>query len=212
MPEVEPGDERAALVEAMARSCAERGFAATTVELLTAEAGCSREDFFRHFDDLEDCALAAVEVILAEAMAAVASSYSADHSEWESALASLKSLLELFSRRPAFARLAFIDSRQAMPARANDRYRSGFAILNAMLDRLRSTGSGEAEAPPGAARAAIGGGEALVRRELSAGRAEGLPRILPDLVYSATVPFLGQPEALRLTREARQAIQPHGNY
>jgi len=197
--------DREALIEAMARSCIDRGYAETTVEIVASTAGCSPSDFHRHFESLEECALAAVDTILAEGMGCVASTYGADHSEWESALRALKAMLELFASRLAFASLAFIDTRQAMPNRAHERYRWGFAILTAMLDRLREGGGNPV--PPNAARAAIGGGEALVRRELAAGRGDRLPRILPDLVYSAVVPFLGRREALRLAREARALLE-----
>jgi AcrR family transcriptional regulator len=201
---------REALIDAMARKLAERGYPETRVEEVAAEAGLEQADFERFFADKEECALAAVELILVAGMEAVAKSYSADTSEWESALTALRDLLQIFSERPAYAGLAFIGSRQGMTAGAEERYRSGFAILTAMLDRLREDRGHEVQAPPTAARAAIGGGEALVRRELVRGQAAQLPRILPDLIYSATVPFLGQREALRLARRARR-LSPRGS-
>lgn len=199
--------ERERLLEAMARSCARDGYAETTIEALLAEAHVSRESFDRHFASKEACALAAVETILAEGMAAVSIGYSADTSEWESALQALRALLELFAARPALASLAFIHSRQMMPASAQSHYESGFAILTAMLDRLRADSAGEAEPPTVAARAAIGGGEAVVRREIASGRAATLPCFLPDLVYTATVPFLGLEEASRLAQRGRELIR-----
>jgi hypothetical protein len=149
----------------------------------------------------EEDALAAVDDILADAMATVAGAYGPDRSEWESVLVALRNLLDLFVERPESARLTFIEIRQSMPESAHQRYEAGFAILTAMLERLREQG-GETRSPPPpqAARAAIGGGEALIRRELVTGNATQLPAILSDLVYVATVPFLGQQEALRLAR------------
>lgn len=133
-------------------------------------------------------------------MEVLADAYSADTSQLESTLAALDGLLHLFARRPALARLAFIDSRQSMPTAALQRYESGFAIVTAMLDRVREEGSGAGPSPSTATRAAIGSGEALVRRELAAGRADRLPQLLPALVYGAGIPFLRQEEALRLAR------------
>jgi AcrR family transcriptional regulator len=198
--------ERDRLVEAMAESCARCGYPETSVEAVCAAAGVTGEAFGRHFDDKEACALAAVESILAAGMATVADAYSPDTSEWESALQALRALLELFASRPAPASLAFTDSRQIMPERALERHEAGFAILTTMLDRLRTDSEAGALAPAIGARAAIGGGEALVRREIAAGRADRLPRTLPDLVYGATVPFLGQEEALRLARRGREQL------
>lgn len=190
----------------MARSCAERGYAETTVEEVIADAHVSRAEFDRHFGGKEDCALAAVDEILTVGMTAVGGAYSADASEWESALQALRALLELFAARPAFANLAMLHSRQMMPAAALPRHEAGFGLLHAMLDRLRSSQFGDAEPPPRAAPAAIGGGAALVRREIARGHAERLPELLPELVYAAAVPFLGQEEALRLARRGRALI------
>jgi len=191
----------------MAQSCLRRGYEETTVEELLAATGLSREDFDCHFADKEQCAMAAVDAILSEGMAAVSSAYSADTSERDSALMTLRLLLRLFAERPAFARLAFIDSRQAMPSGGRERYEAGFAILTAMLDRLRADSPGGERLPPSAARAAIGGGEALVRQRLVTDRGHQLPKILPDLVYAATVAFLGQDEALRLARGSRVLLR-----
>lgn len=201
------GDRRRALVAAMARSCAERGYEETAVEDLLAATGLSRGDFELHFADKEQCAMAAVDAILSDGMSAVSIAYSADTSERDSALMALRLLLRLFAERPAFAGLAFIDSRQAMPSGGRERYEAGFAILTAMLDRLRADSDGGERLPPLTARAAIGGGEALVRRRLATGRGSELPATLPDLVYSATVPFLGQEEALRLVRDSRVLLR-----
>lgn len=201
------GDRRRALVEAMADSCMRRGYRLTRVEDLLAATGLSREDFDRHFTDKEQCAMAAVDAILADGMASVSAAYSADTPERESALAALHLLLRLFAEKPAFARLAFIDSRQAMPEGGRERYEAGFAILTAMLDRLRTDSARGEHLPRSTARAAIGGGEALVRRMLATGAGARLPEILPDLVYSATVPFLGQEEALRLSRHSRVLLR-----
>lgn len=199
-----PCNSRDRLIAAMAQSCAERGFEETDIAEVARMAGCSEFDL--HFESKEDCALAAVDAILAEAISAIGGSYSPDTSEGESAMGALRALLELFAACPAPARLAFIDSRQAMPESAMRRYESGFAILTAMLDRLRSESANHQAVPPLAARAAIGGGEALVRRKISEGQAGELPGILPDLVYGAAVPFLGQRAALKMAQRAREAL------
>lgn len=193
--------ERERMIAAVARCCETEGYGALSIEQVIAEAGVRREDFERHFFDLESCAKAAVEAILAESMTAISANYSSDASEWTRVLRVLEGLLELFAARPALSRMAFIETRQSMPQALHDLYRSGFTLLSSMLDRLRGDQVGVCP-PKSAARAAIGAGEALVRRELVAGRAAQLPQLLPDLVYSATIPFLGSEEAARLMGEA----------
>lgn len=196
---------RRTLVEAMARACFERGYTDTTIEDLLRETGLGREEFERHFADKEDCAVAAVEVVLGEGLAIVSRSFAGDTAESESALRSLFGLLEFFAEEPAFASLALVDSRQRLPRSAHARYAAGFAILIAMLDRLRTDNPAGVEPPPCAAKAGIGGAEALIRRELAHGRAASLPGLVPDLIYSALVPFVGQTEALRIRRQARNS-------
>jgi AcrR family transcriptional regulator len=199
-------DPRGALVDAMSRSCFERGYADTRIDDLLEETGLERAEFDRQFRSKEECAVAAVEAVLKEGIAIVSTAFTGDTSETESTLRALQGLLERFSRRPDKGSLALIDSRQRMPEAAYERYAGGFAILIAMLDRLRSESAEGGQAPPTAAKAALGGSEALIRREIARGRAAGLPRLLPDLIYSAVVPFLGQREALRVARQARNLV------
>lgn len=199
-------DRRRAFLDAMARSCYERGYTDTTVEDLLAETGLSRTDFERHFPDKEACAVAAVELVLTAGIGIVSSAFSGDRAEGESTLRALLGLLQLFAERPEMGSLAMTDSRQRMPLPAYERYAGGFAILHAMLDRLRADAAGH-EPPPAAARAALGGSEALIRRELACGRAAHLPRLAPALIYSALVPFLGQEEALRIARQGRKLLE-----
>lgn len=204
----EPGtDSREALIEAMARSCMERGYMETTVEDLLAETGLDRAEFDRHFIDKEDCGVAAVEAVLSAGIEIVSVTFTGDMSEGESTMRALLGLLDLFAARPEMGSMAMTDSRQRMPRAAFDRYDGGFAILRAMLDRLRSQGGEGSAAPPCAARGALGGAEAVVRREIAQGGAARLPALVPDLIYSALAPFLGQREALRISRQGERLLQ-----
>jgi AcrR family transcriptional regulator len=196
--------DRSRLIEAMARSCTKRGYAETTIEDVVEDARLQRGDFDRHFASKEACAVEAVETILGKTMVVISAAYSADMSETDSTLRGLRAILELFAARPALANLAMIHSRQMMPLRALAIYESGFSVLTAMLSRLRDSLGEEGEMPIVATRAAIGGAEALVRRELVAGQAARLPQLLPDLVYSAVVALMGQDEAFALAQRARE--------
>jgi AcrR family transcriptional regulator len=196
---------RKALLEAMARSCFERGYTDTRVEDLLEATRLSRGEFDRHFKDKEECGVAAVEEVLTEGIGIVSKAFTGDVSESESTLQALQGLLDRFAERPEKGSLALTDSRQRMPRAAYERYAGGFAILIAMLDRLRADGGGF-DAPPRAALAALGGAEAVIRREIAAGRAARLPQLLPDLIYSAVVPFLGQRDALRIARQGRDRL------
>lgn len=192
----------------MAASCAERGYAAASVEDVLARSGLGRGDFERHFAEKADCALAAVDEILAETTQAVASAQAPEFADWQRLLIAARALLELMAAQPSYARLACIEARQAMPAEAYQRYAAAIRVLIAMLDRARAYAA--ASAPASATRGAIGGAELLIRRELIAGRAERLPELLPDIIYGTVVPFLDQQEALRYAALARELIKEGG--
>jgi AcrR family transcriptional regulator len=196
------------LIAAMAASCGEHGYAAASVEDVVSRSGLSRSDFNRHFIDKADCALAAVDQILAETTQVVGAARAPEVADWQFLLAATQALLELMAARPSYARLACIEARSAMPTDAYDRYTAGIRVIVAMLDRVRAYAA--LSAPPSATRGAIGGAELLIRRELIAGRAERLPELLPDIIYGTVVPFLDQREALRYAELARELQKDGG--
>ena len=173
--------ERQRLLDAMVRVCAKRGYDRASIDEVIAEAGSSQEAFDAYFGSKEGCVVEAAEAVLADSMAAISGGYSLDAPLQESAVQALRAMLELFAARPALAHLAFIGSRQMMPPSIKNHYEIALGVLSAMLGRLRPSDGEATEFPSRASRAAIGGAEALVRREIAAGRAENLPRLLPDL-------------------------------
>jgi len=203
-----PPNERERLIAAMAMSCAERGYAATQVADVIAAARVTRESFDQSFASKSDCALAAVGQILAEITRVVASATTPDRTDWEKLIGAVRALLELMAARPSAARLACGEARYENPPGAYALYESGIRILVAMLDRSRTYAT--ASPPASATRGAIGGAEALIRRELLAGRAERLPDLLPDIVYGLLVPYLDQQEALRYAELAREKVDKGG--
>ncbi len=201
-------NERERLIAAMAASCAENGYAATEVADVLASSGVERPAFDHNFADKADCALAAVNQILAETTHAAAGAFSPDLADWQKLIHALQALLELLAAQPSYARLACIEARSAMPAEAYQRYAAGIRVLVAMLDRAREYAA--VSAPASATRGAIGGAELLIRRELIAGRAVHLPKLLPDIIYGTVVPFLDQQEALRYAELAKELIKDGG--
>lgn len=199
---------RERLIGAMAASCAERGYRKASVEDVLARTGLDRDEFDRHFAGKAECALAAVDQILAETTRAVAGAGRPGLADWRFLLGATLALLELLAARPSYASLALIEARSSMPPEAHDRYAAGIRVIVAMLDRVRAYAA--QSTPASAGRGAVGGAEMLIRRELLAGRAEHLPELLPDIIYGTVVPFLDQREALRYAELAREMINDGG--
>jgi len=135
-------------------------------------------------------------MVLGELLTAATGAYSPDKPLVQVVRDAATAILALMSSKPTFAKVAFLDYRTATP-RALQLYQSGVRVLVSLLDQVRADSLQEVPLPSSAARGAIGGAEALLRREVAAGRASRLPAILPEVVYSCLVPLLGQQEALR---------------
>jgi AcrR family transcriptional regulator len=197
---------RAALIEAAASLCAERGYGGFGEAEIAARAGISPARAGEIFPGgAEEIVAAAQDAVLLELLAAVSRSYSADRSELESVIHGIKAILEQIAARPSFAYVGYIASRQGGSASLRESNRTAHRMLEAMLERGWDYSS-LPEQPAKVALAVLGGAQALVRRELIRGDPERVPELLPDCVYFTTVPFLGCEEALRLTRQARALL------
>lgn len=197
--------ERERAIEALAVLCTERPFAEITGADVAARAQLPLQRFSELFGGVEACAVEVENANLADVVAAVSASYAPDRSEWESALHGVRAILELMGRKPAFAYFGYVVARQMGPGPVQEIYTTGHQMITAMLERGWEY-SGLETQPLRAALGALGGAEAVVRREVVAGRARRLPHLLPDFVYAATVPFLGQDEALRLAAQGRSLL------
>jgi AcrR family transcriptional regulator len=202
--------ERERLVEAMAASCAERGYAQASVEEVVERAGVPPGTFERYFADKAACGLAAARQMLPEIAAVASTATPRDPSEGDSILRAVRALLELLAAQPSLACVAVVETRQSMPPEAYELYVSGVRVVAAMVDRLQAFATADRPTPPSAARGALGGAELIVRRELLAGRAWRLPELFPDIIYGALVPFLDQQEALHYAGLARELLNEGG--
>jgi AcrR family transcriptional regulator len=196
----EPRDR---LIGAAAQLCPDHGYEEIDEEAITANAGLPASALREHFPEgKEECFAAAENALLRELVSAVGRGYSADRSEWENVLTGVHAILEVMAANPGFAYLGYIFSRQMAPGKVRDINAAGHRMIEAMLDRGRVYSS-QAAQPTITALGILGGAQAIVRRELALGRADRLSQLAPDCVYIATVPFLGQREALRLAELSR---------
>ncbi|MDX6635475.1 MAG: hypothetical protein QOF06_1678 [Solirubrobacterales bacterium] len=170
-------------------------------------ADVGRDSFEYLFAGKEDCALAALNKIISEALARL-STIDAANLAVEGRIYEIRAILQLLSARASFARLGCIEARQGGTRRMRSSYEAAVRVLALMMER---TGAGTPGASPTVtARAALGGAEALVRRELALGGGGDLPKLLGDFVYAALVPFVGQREALRQAKLATRVAAEEG--
>ena len=110
-----------------------------------------------------------------------------------------RSQIEPRLTRSAFA--IFGSTRRKMAPAADCKSEAARFTRERALVRNRAGSRSRKARPAGPPSASLGAAEAVVRREVVAGRAEEFPRLLP---YGATVAFLGQAEALRVSRRERE--------
>jgi AcrR family transcriptional regulator len=197
--------ERDRIVQAMIECCAERGYLETSVEDVLARADVRAESFAALFADKEECALAALRKISSEVMTSSGAGATAERSRSRNLLG-IKALVELIASQPGYAYLGCVEARQGGTAQMHEIYESSARVLSAMIERAPEAELA-ASASPGAVRAALGGAEAVVRREIAAGRVAQLSRLGPDLLYGVLAPLLGQQEALRQRRALRELFE-----
>lgn len=198
--------QRERILVAMAETCAEKGYGATTIADICEPAGVSRATFYELFKDKEDCFHAAMELSLADAMGRIVEVYSPDKPWATTVRDAAAAFLDLLASRPNFARMALVEAPSASD-RGLELYASGKRVLQSLLDRARNDPVEEQAIPSSAGRAALAAAESLIVGQILAGNAERLRELLPDIVYITTVPYLGQDEALRQSREAEKLVE-----
>jgi AcrR family transcriptional regulator len=178
------GSTRAHILSAMVDLVVTEGYAAVTVDRLTARAAVSPDDFERSFADLESCFLAAFDVGAEEAIRRVtAAAFHADVPDpmrsIEIALErGLRALLECVSNAPALAHLCLIEV-AAVGAR-------GLARREATLERFARLieihlAALSQRPPPLASEMVVGGVHEILERKVRRGDTGRLAELAPAL-------------------------------
>jgi AcrR family transcriptional regulator len=188
--------QRERMVEAMIQVVAEQGFAETTVADIISTAGVSRATFYEQFADKEDCFVAAYATVMDRMLAFVAEGFASDDSgDWiERLRGGIRSLLRYLALNPVAVRVGIVEGFGA-GARARDRYQQAVSAFFPFLDAGRELIEDSERVPGETSRVIVGGISALIFNEASAGNSQGLPELLPEMIYLAVVPYMGHDAA-----------------
>jgi AcrR family transcriptional regulator len=185
------GTRRDAIVEAMIRAAGARGYLATSVADVLAEAGASRTTFYKHFQNKQECFLAAYDLAVERILGAAETACEGECRWRDRARNGLAVVVELLAAEPALARTAIVEV-SAAGAEARRRHSVAIGRLARLLESGRQPHRGnELELPPNTALMAVGAVAGLILDELRSDRATNLPRILPELEFALLVPYLG---------------------
>jgi AcrR family transcriptional regulator len=184
------------MVEAMLRVAAEKGYEATRPADVAAAAGVTEAAFFDAFGDKEGCFLESYDAMIDLLVSRVSNAFvGAVDCPWPERVGSgLRALVELLASEPEIARMAMVEV-TAIGEDARERYRAALERFVPFLDEGRAySGQGDA-LPADTARLAIGGATSMIFEEVRAGRGAELKRVLPDLLFTVLMPFLGSEAA-----------------
>lgn len=190
-PDEVAASQRTRILDAMKAAAGQNGYHDASIADVIKRAGVTRKAFYKLFDDKEQCFIQAYERDLARLLTLTLEAFETQDRWADRVRAALSALLHALARDPDAARLCFVEVMSAGPraiAARNEAMR-GFTIV---FDTGRL--EDDRNRPPALALNMVGGMSEIIHREIAAGRAEDLPNVLPDLMYTAVLPILG-PEA-----------------
>jgi AcrR family transcriptional regulator len=191
---------REAILEAMVRVVGREGYKATSVADVIEEADTSRTTFYKYFDDKHDCFLAAYDMVVDRVVEEVVASCDGTQDWVERVRIGLTTIVDLFALEPALARTAIVEV-AAAGADARRRHWDAVSKFTEFLEEGKEV-AGDRELPDNIALMAAGAVSGLIFDELLTGRAERLPKLLPELLFALLVPYIGPGAA---TEEMRRA-------
>jgi AcrR family transcriptional regulator len=182
--------QRARMLDAVVQAVGDVGYARVTVADVVGAAGVSRRTFYEHFEDKQDCFLAAyrtgVAVVIEQVVAATAS---VAEDDWRERLrVGLDAYTGVLAAEPTFARTLLIDvlgaGREAVELR-QQLYERFVVLFHALSERAARMDPSIDPAPDVFLRALVGGIGELVQQHILAEGAERLHELTPTLVQVA---------------------------
>jgi AcrR family transcriptional regulator len=195
--------QRVRILNAMVELSGTKGYHDTSVSQVIARAGVTRKSFYELFEDKEACFIAAYVRELTRLMSLTIEAFETQDQWIDGVRAGLSALLHALAREPPVARMCFIEVMAAGPRSLETRNEQmrGFTILfdSGRLERER-------EHPAALALNMIGGMSEIIARHVASGRADELPDLLSDLMYTAVLPIYGHEAAERELRRGYKRL------
>jgi AcrR family transcriptional regulator len=187
--------QRARIIGAMFDVAALRGAGSVTVAHVVERSGVSRRTFYEHFEDREDCLLAAFERALTLASERVIPAYE-EQKGWRERIRG--GLVELFcfcDQEPSVARLLVCES-QASGSRVAQRRAQVLAQLTHIVEEGGVEGKAQ-NISPLAAEGTVGGVLAVIQARLAEAKPKSLVALTNELMRMIVLPYYGPAGARR---------------
>ena len=161
------------LLEGMAQSVAEKGYADTTIADIVRKAAVSRRTFYEHFPAKADCLVALYEAASRNALDVLRQAIDPAHDWEEQAESALAAYFDCLSQNPVLMRTLFVEILGLGQEGLAARRRVNQELADFMLETVNG-GSRRKPLTPELAVAVVGGINELVLRAIEQGRVENL--------------------------------------
>lgn len=189
-------NHRERLIASFIALVGEVGYGGATITAVLEGAGVSSRTFYKLFDTIEDCCIAAFDKGIGDLRPPIIEAYESQE-EWPLRVrAALAALLAELAEWPDLARLITVEPFVAGPEIAK-RHKAALEELVPYLSEGRELHTG-VPLPDTAERGILGAVNSMIGRQVMAGRGEDLAALLPDLTQFVLTPYLGAGEARRV--------------
>jgi AcrR family transcriptional regulator len=207
-------DQRARLFAALLEIVNERGFAGATISALVQRAGISRSSFYEHYENKEQCLLAAFDDSVERLTRRMLAGLDPDGEVRDQIEGLLRGLFEATVERPQAARLVCVEVSAAGPAGVQ-RWAQGAALFEQVIARLFEQAPGEGTIPEPVAKAVVGALRKIVYTRVLGARSKRalrseLERALPGLVGWIVGYYPSPPGVAQRPRRMRGAAARSG--
>jgi AcrR family transcriptional regulator len=200
--------ERARIVEALIEVAAEHGYLDTTIEMILERAALDRDDFDRHFRGKYDCFLTAWQEINEECMEEMLHAYNSAM-DWPDRLRAVATgTIGSLCNDPS--RASFGVEVLAAGDAARARRDMTMRVITSLIDAGRQEMEDPDSVPRTTAEALAGAAYGQIYAKVVRGAHEELPALIPQLMATAVMPYLGIEAAMEELRAGEGG--PPGRY
>jgi AcrR family transcriptional regulator len=182
--------QRERVLAAMRELVAGRGYQDIPVAEVIRRAGVSRKTFYELYAGKEECFVAVYERELERLFFPTLQAFAGSEAWVDRLRTALGVLLGGLAADPDGARICFVEVLAAGP-KALARRNEAMARLDPLFDRAHVSTAVGRERPRAVTAGAVGYLSEVLNREVAAGRAEQLPTLRAELMYTLTLPFVG---------------------
>ena len=173
----ELADHARRLLDAMAHCVSAKGYAATTIADIAAQAHVSKRTFYEHFDDKAQCLVALYEAASRQALQVLRAAIDPAQDWHRQVEQSLRAYFACMASSPVLMRTLFIEMLGLGPAGLAARRRAHDDLRDLILQVVNAGAARVAQMPPEMATAIVGGIHELVLQAIEDDRVERLDEL-----------------------------------